>query len=102
MDRTYHARRRRRRQEGRLRIRTGAALATLVVALAGAPAAAVAAPTDTKARKVIRLEAIQIEGRIQKPQAFYILQRSNLNIEILELKESFIPKIIRSVEGDPF
>lgn len=51
---------------------------------------------------VIRLEAIKVEGRIQKPQAFYILQRSNLNFEGLELKESFIPKIIDSVEEEPF
>jgi hypothetical protein len=53
-------------------------------------------------RKVIRLEAIKVEGRIQKPQAFYILQRSNLNFEGLELKQSFIPKIVDSVENDPF
>jgi hypothetical protein len=53
-------------------------------------------------RKVIRLEAIKVEGRIQKPQAFYILQRSNLNFEGLDLKQSFIPKIIESVEKDPF
>ncbi len=53
-------------------------------------------------RKVIRLEAIKVEGRIQKPQAFYILQRSNLNFEGLELKQSFIPKIVESVKKPPF
>nr|ADI21623.1 hypothetical protein [uncultured myxobacterium HF0130_06F04] len=53
-------------------------------------------------RKVIRLEAIKVEGRIQKPQAFYILQRSNLNYEGLELKQSFIPRIIKSVQDKPF
>ena len=53
-------------------------------------------------RKVIRLEAIKVEGRIQKPQAFYILQRSNLNFKGLEFKESFLPKIIKSVEEKPF
>jgi hypothetical protein len=53
-------------------------------------------------RKVIRLEAIKVEGRIQKPQAFYILQRSNLNFEGLELKRSFLPKIVKSVEKEPF
>ncbi len=51
---------------------------------------------------LIRLEAIKVEGRIQKPQAFYILQRSNLNFESLELKQSFVPKIVESVERDPF
>lgn len=53
-------------------------------------------------RRVIRLDAIKVEGRIQKPQAFYILQRSNLNFEGLELRQSFIPKIIDSVKRDPF
>src|SRR5690242_5542586 len=32
-------------------------------------------------RKVIVIAEQKIEGRIQKPQAFYILQRSNLNFE---------------------
>jgi hypothetical protein len=53
-------------------------------------------------RRVIRLEAIKVEGRIQKPQAFYILQRSNLNFESLDLKRSFVPKILESVEKEPF
>lgn len=53
-------------------------------------------------RKVIRLEAIKVEGRIQKPNAFYILQRSSLNFEGLDLKTSFIKKILSSVEKKPF
>lgn len=53
-------------------------------------------------RKVIRIAETKIEGRIQKPQAFYILQRSNLNFEGLELKNSFVPKIIKSVDQAPF
>ena len=53
-------------------------------------------------RRVIRIAETRIEGRIQKPQAFYILQRSNLNFEGLELKNSFVPKIIQSVEKAPF
>jgi len=55
-----------------------------------------------RARKIIRLEAIKVEGRIQKPQAFYVLQRSSLNFEGLELKQSFIPKIVKSIEKQPF
>ena len=62
---------------------------------------ATAAPASAK-KKVIRLDAITVEGRIQKPQAFYILQRSNLSFEELNRSESFIPKVIRSVEKDPF
>jgi hypothetical protein len=53
-------------------------------------------------RKVIKLEAITIEGRIQKPQAFYILQRSTLNFEELNRAESFLNKVLKSVEHDPF
>ena len=55
-----------------------------------------------RARRVIRIQETRIEGRIQKPQAFYILQRSNLNFEGLELKNSFVPKIIKSVDQAPF
>ena len=57
---------------------------------------------QAKKKKVIRLDALTVEGRIQKPQAFYILQRSNLNFEGLELKNSFVPKIIKSVDQAPF
>jgi hypothetical protein len=55
-----------------------------------------------KPRKVIRLDSITIEGKIQKPQAFLLLQRSNLNFEELQRTESFIPKVIKSVDKDPF
>lgn len=53
-------------------------------------------------RKVIRLDAITVEGRIQKPQAFYILQRSNLSFDDLNRTESFVPKVEKSVEQEPF
>ncbi len=55
-----------------------------------------------KRRKVIRLDAITVEGRIQKPQAFYILQRSNLSFDELNREESFIPKVEKSIEKDAF
>jgi hypothetical protein len=60
------------------------------------------ATTPTKKKKVIRLDAIAVEGRIQKPQAFYILQRSNLSFEGLNRAESFSPKVVETVESDPF
>lgn len=55
-----------------------------------------------KKKKVIRLDAITVEGRIQKPQAFYILQRSTLNFDELNRAESFVPKVEKSVEKDAF
>ena len=63
---------------------------------AGAPAPA------PKKKKVIRLDALTVEGRIQKPQAFYILQRSTLNFDELNRAESFLPKVEKSVEKDAF
>jgi hypothetical protein len=71
------------------------------LALAQAPAPAPAQPKPAR-KRVIRLDAKTIEGRIQKPQAFYILQRSQLNFEELNRTDSFLPKVVKSVEKDPF
>ena len=82
-----------------LRWVTGAAAAVALML----PAMAEAQNQGTRRPgRVIRLGEFKIEGQIQKPQAFYILQRSNLNFEGLELKNSFVPKIIKSVEQAPF
>lgn len=78
------------------------AVATLSLVLAFAPAAAGAAEKKGAPRKVLRLDAITVEGKIQKPQAFYILQRSNLNFNELDRVESFLPKVVASVEKDVF
>ena len=59
-------------------------------------------PAPAKKKKVIRLDAITVEGRIQKPQAFYILQRSTLNFDELNRAESFVPTVEKSVEKDAF
>jgi hypothetical protein len=60
------------------------------------------AQEQPKLRKVLKLDVITVEGRIQKPQAFYILQRSNLNFGDLEKSETFVPKIVQSVNHEPF
>ncbi|HEX7481801.1 MAG TPA: hypothetical protein VF331_28600 [Polyangiales bacterium] len=52
--------------------------------------------------KVIQLEEIKIEGRVQKPNAFYILNRSNLGYEVMDLRTSFVRDIVRSVQSDAF
>jgi hypothetical protein len=52
--------------------------------------------------RVIQLEEITIEGRVQKPNAFYILNRSNLGYEVLDLRTSFLREVVRSVQRDPF
>lgn len=76
-------------------------LSTLLLTTTGAMAQA-PAPAAAKKKKVIRLDALTVEGRIQKPQAFYILQRSTLNFDELNRAESFIPKVEKSVEKDAF
>lgn len=77
-------------------------ISLIILVLTGVLAPAGAAFAQASGKRVIRLEAIKVEGRIQKPQAFYILQRSNLNFEGLQLKQSFLPKIIESIDEAPF
>lgn len=80
-------------------------IAGVAVALWGADAAL---PTGASAQPprrqpaVIELEEIEIEGRVQKPNAFYILNRSNLGYEVLDLRTSFIREIVESVRREPF
>jgi hypothetical protein len=82
-------------------------LVVLLALLATGPAARAQQPEKDAGKKpaqkkVLRLEEFTVEGRIQKPQAFFILQRSNLNFEGAERSESFLPKIKKSCEKDPF
>jgi len=51
---------------------------------------------------VIELEEITIEGRIQKPNAFYILERQGLGFEIMDLNTSFVDQIAEPVKNEPF
>ena len=82
-------------------------LFTLVLALAACALASSAEAQDKGAAgkrkpKVIQLEEITIEGRVQKPNAFYILNRSNLGYEVLDLRTSFLRDVVRSVQNEPF
>ena len=54
-------------------------------------------------KKVYRItEEIRIEGKIQKPEAFFFYQKSTINYDWQELKQDFIPKILDSVSHSPF
>lgn len=54
-------------------------------------------------RKVFRIETgFVIEGRIQKPNAFYVLQRSQINYDWSQLNQDFAPRILESVRHSPF
>lgn len=51
---------------------------------------------------VINLDETVIQGRIEKPEAFYILQHAKLNYEKLQPKQSFIPELLETVDEEPF
>ena len=48
------------------------------------------------------LEALVIEGKLQKPQVFYVLSRHKTKYKALELRRSFIKEIRRSLQRNPF
>jgi hypothetical protein len=74
----------------------------LALVLSAAFCGAAWAQSTGRKKKVIRLQEITVEGRIQKPQAFYILPRSNLDYKALEKPEHFLGKIKASVKKAPF
>jgi hypothetical protein len=54
-------------------------------------------------KKVYRItEEIRIEGKIQKPEAFFFYQKSTINYDWQELKQDFLPRILDSVSRSPF
>jgi hypothetical protein len=53
--------------------------------------------------KVYRItEEIRIEGKIQKPEAFFFYQKSSISYDWQEMKKDFIPRILESVSKAPF
>lgn len=54
-------------------------------------------------KKIFKIETgFVIEGRIQKPNAFYFLERAQINYNWLKLKKDFIPRILKATERSPF
>ena len=86
----------------RLRHFAGSITMTIALTMSGPLWAQGKTKRAPKVSNVITLEETVIEGRVQKPEAFYILQRSNLNYNALEPKKSFVPKILDSVKSKPF
>ena len=53
--------------------------------------------------QIIRIkQAFCIEGRIQKPNVFYVLDRTAIGYEWQRLTQDFMPRILKSVERAPF
>jgi hypothetical protein len=79
-----------------------------VLTIVASPAAA-QAPAKGKVdgkrpapRKVLRLEEMKVEGRIQKPQAMFLMPRANLDYGELDRSEPVLPKVKAAVEKAPF
>ncbi|MFT5584297.1 MAG: hypothetical protein ACI9VR_001882 [Cognaticolwellia sp.] len=74
------------------------AAAVTVLLFSGLAASAAVAQT-----RVTMFEAEEIVGEVQLPSVQIFVTRQNLNSDYdLELEESFVPKIIESVEKRPF
>ncbi|MDP2306376.1 MAG: hypothetical protein Q8P18_10160 [Pseudomonadota bacterium] len=68
----------------------------MILALALAPAVA-------RAERAITFEEQTLVGKIQKPEIQILITKQNLTPKYeLELKESFLPKIVQSVDLKPF
>jgi len=65
------------------------------------PSVAHSAPKG-KPSSVIELEEMVIEGKVSKPNVFYILGRSQIRYEGLRLDQSFVQRIVESVRQNPF
>jgi hypothetical protein len=84
------------------------ALPTLALAQDAPPPGPEAAPKvkverSASGQKIFRItEGIVVEGRIQKPNAFYVLQRSTMDYDWESLKQDFLPKILQATGRHPF
>lgn len=77
-------------------------LKSLTIIAFGFGTLVVGAQTAAAQKGVINLDESVIKGRIQKPEAFYILQNANLNYKALKPKQSFIPELLKTVKRKPF
>ncbi len=83
----------------------------LLVALSAAMLTILAAPAHAQGtagkkrptpKRILRVEELRVEGRIQKPQARFLMPRANLSYRELDRIEPVLPKVTRAVEKDPF
>ena len=74
----------------------------VLLTIVGAGALVLLADAAHAQRKKITLDDLVIEGNIQKPEAFFILPRTNLNFADLERREDLKKKVIEAVDQAPF
>ena len=79
-----------------------------LAAAIGASFVLFAGPADAQGKKIVfgddsELAGSEVIGTVHKPEVGYIITRQEQeDLETLQLKESFIPKIVKSVEKKPF
>jgi hypothetical protein len=62
-----------------------------------------AQPAWGQSKQTFVFEEEVIVGKVHKPEVMMVITRQNLEGSYqLELSESFLPKIVRSVEQEPF
>lgn len=70
---------------------------------AAAPDGGIRVERASGGQKLFRItEGLLVEGQRQKPNAFYVLQRASTPYDWEALDESFLPRILKSVEKPPF
>lgn len=80
-----------------------ALVASAAYAQEAAPAPKVKVERSASGQKIFRItEGIVVEGKIQKPNAFYVLQRSSMDYDWESLKQDFLPKILQAAGQHPF
>jgi hypothetical protein len=69
----------------------------------GTSAPKVKVERSASGQKIFRItEGIVVEGKIQKPNAFYVLQRSSIDYDWESLKQDFLPRILEATSHHPF
>ncbi len=66
------------------------------------PVVQAAKKAKKRIKQVVIEEVTKIEGKIQKPEVWYLLPRSNLNVDELKLERNLVPKIEETIKKAPF
>jgi hypothetical protein len=98
----------------RLLVAVSAAVLTIgapgaVLAQQAAPAGTAQKPAAGKSpagkpavsKKVLRLDEMKIEGKVQKPQAVFLMPRANVELTEPQRSESFVGNIAPAAEKGP-
>jgi hypothetical protein len=72
------------------------------LSLAGLSLGSSARAEDPREPGVIDLGELMVEGKISKPQVFYVLGRAEFRYEGLKLKNSFLERIVDTARKNPF